>query len=316
MDEHAAWRRRQLLRWYSRHRRELPWRAAPGERPHPYRVWVSEIMLQQTRVSAAIPFYERFLERFPDVPALSRAPASAVLAAWSGLGYYRRARRLHAAAQQVLARHGGRLPADMAALRGLPGIGAYTAGAIASIAFGWSVPAVDGNARRIASRLQASPLSLARATAFWTAALPLRRAGEFNQAIMDLGANVCLPRAPRCPQCPLRRRCRGPLAAAPKPRPQRAVVRHYVLARRGGKLWLRQRPGAAAQMPGLWELPSTPRAAGEALATLRHSITDTRITAHVYAGARALGAGKWFTPADARAAPLTGLTRKILQRQL
>lgn len=305
-----------LLRWYARHRRDLPWRARPGQTPDPYRVWISEVMLQQTRVVAAAPYYQRFLRRFPSLAALARADPDAVLAAWSGLGYYRRARHLHAAACLLAARHGGRFPPTLEAVRALPGIGDYTAAAILSIACGQPLAAVDGNGWRIARRLSGRPLTLPAARAFWTAALAPRRPGDSNQAVMDLGALVCLPRAPHCPACPLRALCRtrGPGPDRPRP-PLQAVVEHYGLAWRRGRCWLVQRPPDAAQLAGLWELPPAPPHA-PLLARLSHAITTRRITACVHQLPPPTGAGLWMSPEEALAAPLTGLTRKILRRLL
>lgn len=309
--------RRQLLRWYGRHRRALPWRAPPGKRAEGYRVWVSEIMLQQTRVAAVIPYYQRFLQRYPDAAALARAPEADVLAAWSGLGYYRRARQLQAAAQMIVARHGGRFPMEYAAARALPGVGDYTAGAILSIAGGVPLPAVDGNGLRIACRMAGGTLTLTAARRLWARWLAPRRPGEFNQAVMDLGATVCTPRAPRCEACPLRQVCRsrgGACTAAPRP-VTHALAINYGWLRRGGRIWLCQRPATAAQMPGLWELPAAPAYKGATpLLTLRHTITNSRITARVYRLRAPAAAGRWWTREQALQAPLTGLARKMLLR--
>ncbi|HJU17036.1 MAG TPA: A/G-specific adenine glycosylase, partial [Stellaceae bacterium] len=200
-----------LLAWYDRHRRDLPWRAPPGGRPDPYRVWLSEIMLQQTTVTAVAPYFDRFTARWPDISALAAAPLDAVLQEWQGLGYYARARNLHACARMVAARHGGLFPADPAALSALPGIGAYTAAAIAAIAFGRPVAAVDGNAERVLARLYGvgEPLPAARTHLKTLAAalVPRDRPGDFAQALMDLGATICTPRRPRCVLCPWRTGC-------------------------------------------------------------------------------------------------------------
>jgi|SRR6185312_3886293 len=310
--------RRALLGWYDRNRRVLPWRAAPGERADPYAVWISEIMLQQTRVTAAIPYYQRFLHRFPDAAALGAAAEAEVLAAWSGLGYYRRARQLHQAAQQIVALHRGVFPLDPEAARALPGIGAYTAGAILSIAGNLRLPAVDGNVVRIAERLCGCDLTLHRVRELAAAWLAPRRPGDFNQALMDLGATVCTPRQPACGSCPLRSWCASREAARPS-RQRPAAIRvelHYTLARRGDKVFLRQRPADAAQMAGMWELPEAQAAPrGESLGVFRHAITTRAIRAHVYAGA-ARGAGRWMDPAETGEQPLTGLSRKILHRLL
>ena len=208
-----ARRRRALLAWYDRHRRTLPWRARQGERADPYRVWLSEIMLQQTTVRAVAPYYARFLARWPDVRALAAAPLDDVLKAWAGLGYYARARNLHACARAVVERHGGSVPGDEAALRALPGIGDYTAAAIAAIAFDLPASPVDGNIERVVARLFAveEPLPGAkpRLRQLARAMTPQRRAGDFAQAMMDLGATICSPKKPACALCPWNESCVG-----------------------------------------------------------------------------------------------------------
>jgi len=202
-----------LLAWYDRHRRALPWRALPGQILDPYRVWLSEIMLQQTTVTAVKPYYERFLARFPTVEALAQAPQEAVMQAWAGLGYYSRARNLHACAKMVVAVHGGRFPAEEKALLFLPGIGAYTAGAIAAIAFDRVAVAVDGNVERVMSRLHAVteplPGSKPLIRELTLAMVPHDRPGDFAQALMDLGATICTPKKPACVICPLASPCRA-----------------------------------------------------------------------------------------------------------
>lgn len=316
---------RRLLVWYRRHRRDLPWRA-PENAGDAYRIWVAEVMLQQTQVAVVIPYYERFVRTFPSVAALARAPEAEVLAAWSGLGYYRRARSLHAAARAIVEFHGGIVPLTYAALTALPGVGAYTAGAVLSIAAGQPVAAVDGNVIRIVSRLNGRRLTAREVTAQVLAWLPPRHAGDFNQALMDVGATICLPRQPQCGRCPLRLRCQAKAELPPlRPRPvRRRVERHYILIRRGARVYLRQRPATAARLPGLWELPmpAEPPTAPP-LATLRHSITNHAITASVYAvGAQDLEQemagerGCWFTRGEVAALPLTGLARKILRTTL
>jgi A/G-specific adenine glycosylase len=201
-----------LLQWYDRHARDLPWRISPaarrrGARPDPYRVWLSEIMLQQTRVETVDGYWRRFVARWPDLPALAAAPVEAVLQEWAGLGYYSRARNLAACASDVLSRHGGRFPADETALRALPGIGDYTAAAIAAIAFDLPAAAVDGNVARVIGRLAARDLTRTAARAAVAALVPGDRPGDFTQAMMDLGSSICTPRKPRCPQCPLAPAC-------------------------------------------------------------------------------------------------------------
>jgi len=201
--------RRRLLGWYTRHRRTLPWRGVQD----PYSVLVSEIMLQQTQVSRVLHFYPRFLARYPTLEDLAAAPADAVRESWSGLGYYARARNLHAAAQAIVADRGGRVPRRVEDLRRLPGIGRYTAGAVASLAFGEPVPAVDTNAARVLARafgVRGRKGNARRERRLWSLAarlVPLARAADWNQALMDLGATVCTARTPRCPRCPVRRVC-------------------------------------------------------------------------------------------------------------
>ena len=256
-----------LLVWYDRHRRVLPWRAAPGMRADPYRVWLSEIMLQQTTVQAVKPYYERFLALFPDVATLAQAPRETVMQAWAGLGYYSRARNLHACAQEVVARHGGVFPADEAALRALPGIGVYTAAAIAAIAFDIRAAAVDGNVERVVSRLTAleQPLPAAKPQIRATveAILPSTRSGDFAQAMMDLGATICTPRRPACALCPWMSACVArqqglqelfPRKEKKKPRETRYGVA-FVAERSDGAVLLRTRApqgllGGMAEPPG------------------------------------------------------------------
>ncbi|MGZ4838901.1 MAG: A/G-specific adenine glycosylase [Terriglobales bacterium] len=311
-----------LLRWFASERRSLPWRA----KRDPYRIWISEIMLQQTRVGAVQERYAEFLRRFPDVNRLAAARPQDVLAAWSGLGYYRRARSLHAAARIIVRDHAGRLPATAETLRSLPGIGRYTAAAIASIAFGEPCAAVDGNVERVLRRIlawrkQALPQ-------LWNAAQQLlspRAPGDFNQAMMELGATLCLPRQPRCDLCPLRRLCatRGPLERRAMSPRKSAEVTHG-LACRAGRVYLVRRDDRQSLMPGMWELPQLPNAdgsrdgapdGGSADFTLRHSITVTDYTIHIcrIKTARA-PRGRWFSLEQAAALPLTGLTRRVFRR--
>jgi A/G-specific adenine glycosylase len=258
-----------LLAWYDRERRHLPWRAGPGERPDPYRVWLSEIMLQQTTVKAVAPRYADFLRRWPDVAALARAELGEVLAAWAGLGYYARARNLHACAQVVVERHGGSFPATEAELRKLPGIGAYTAAAIAAIAFGARATPVDGNIERVVARFFAvtTPLPEAKAEirALADSLTPDDRAGDFAQAMMDLGATICTPRRPACGLCPVRPDCSGhaqglaaelPYREEKAARPVRRGVA-FVAFREDGSLLLRERP-LKGLLGGMLEVPSSP----------------------------------------------------------
>ncbi len=257
-----------LLAWYDRHRRKLPWRAATGVSADPYRVWLSEIMLQQTTVKAVAPYYARFLARWPDIEALAAAPLDEVLRAWAGLGYYARARNLHACARAVVERHGGELPASETALRALPGIGAYTAAAIAAIAFDQPASPVDGNIERVVARLYAvdTPLPAAKPeiARLAQALTPLRRAGDFAQAMMDLGATLCSPKTPACALCPWRENCaahrRGEAELFPRRVPKReGILRRgaaFVVQRSDGCLLLRTRP-AKGLLGGMTEVPTT-----------------------------------------------------------
>ena len=262
----------------------MAWR----ETPDPYRIWVSEIMLQQTRVETVAPYYERFLRKFPDVESLARAPMDAVLKEWEGLGYYSRARNLHRAAGIVVARHAGAVPRTVEALEALPGIGRSTAGAIAAIAYGADVPILDANARRVVARLFAVEgdfRSSAVEKVLWERSAALVRKGRGRDtalAMMDLGALVCLPGAPRCGACPLRSRCssflRGLQGSIPPKRARKILPHHDVVAavfRRGdGALFLMRRP-ADGLLGGLWAFPSGRRLPGETLeGALRRSIRE------------------------------------------
>jgi len=257
-----------LLAWYDRHRRVLPWRAPPGRRADPYRVWLSEIMLQQTTVKAVAPYYARFLARWNDVRALAAAPLGDVLKAWAGLGYYARARNLHACARALVERHGGKFPAREAALRDLPGIGAYTAAAIAAIAFDEPASPVDGNIERVIARLYAvtTPLPAAKAeiSRLAQALTPARRTGDFAQAMMDLGATICTPKHPACALCPWSQSCtahlRGEAETLPRRVPKReGVLRRgaaFVARRADGFVLMRTRP-ARGLLGGMTEVPTT-----------------------------------------------------------
>jgi A/G-specific adenine glycosylase len=257
-----------LLAWYDRHRRELPWRAAAGVTPDPYRVWLSEIMLQQTTVKTVAPYFLRFIERWPTIEALAAAPLEDVLKAWAGLGYYARARNLHACARAVVERHGGRFPASEAALAELPGIGPYTAGAIAAIACGARAAALDGNAERVMTRLfaveQELPAARPQLRALTLKLVPRRRAGDFAQALMDLGAGICTPKRPACAICPWTAACaarrRGDPEAFPrKVRKRAGELRRgaaFVVLRADGRVLLRSRP-AQGLLGGMTEVPTT-----------------------------------------------------------
>jgi A/G-specific adenine glycosylase len=263
-----------LLAWYDRERRILPWRAAPGERQDPYRVWLSEIMLQQTTVKAVLPRYADFLRRWPDVRALATAELDQVLAAWAGLGYYARARNLHACAREVVGRFGGSFPRTEAELRTLPGIGGYTAAAIAAIAYGARTTPIDGNIERVVARVFAvtTPLPAAKAEIRALAAdlTPAERTGDFAQAMMDLGATLCSPRRPACGPCPLVSGCAGRAQGLAEVLPYREekVVRPtrrghaFVALREDGAVLLRERP-LKGLLGGMLETPSSPWTEGD-----------------------------------------------------
>src|SRR3954471_23332049 len=255
---------RRLLRWYERARRDLPSRAVGADgRPDPYHVLVSEAMLQQTQVATVIPYFNRFVARFPTFADLAAADEQEVLRLWQGLGYYSRARNLRAAARRVVEEFGGRLPRDVEQLRSLPGIGRYTAGAIASIAFGRRAPILDGNVVRVlcrTDRVTADPREKGTQTVLWARAeaiLPKSRLGDFNSALMELGALVCTPRAPQCLICPVREHCRAENPESlPVKKPRRKTVEleeDCAWIVQGGKLLLEQQTGP--RWKGLWKLP-------------------------------------------------------------
>jgi len=344
---------RKLAAWYSLHRRRLPWR----ETRDPYRIWVSEVMLQQTQVATVVPYYRRFLRRFPSLRALAAARVEEVLSAWSGLGYYRRARALHAAAREVVDRLGGEIPADPSLLRRLPGVGGYTAGALASIAFGLPEPALDGNSQRVLSRLLAlggDPRSPVNRRVMEEAARRLLEngvPGDINQALMELGARICLPVSPRCDACPVgkdcRARARGLQSVLPETsrgRPTVGMEAAVAIIRRG-KSYLMIRRDGENLMTGLWEFPGgflnpgedarkglarigrerlgaalRPR---EKIASLQQAITYRRVKVGAYratlseplpAAPGARGAVRWVRPADLRGLPHGSATRRILEK--
>lgn len=256
-----------LLKWYAQNARELPWR----EDTDAYRVWVSEIMLQQTRVEAVKPYFRRFMEALPDIQALAEAPEETLLKLWEGLGYYSRVRNLQRAAKLVMERHGGILPSDMKELRALPGIGPYTAGAIASIAYGAAEPAVDGNVLRVLARLSGSDLDIAQPATRAAAEkvvrdmIPADNSGVFNQALMELGACVCLPNAaPRCAQCPVATLCRAHIEGRETELPVRSqkaprrIEEHTVFVLRKHSCVAVRKRSASGLLAGLWELPNLP----------------------------------------------------------
>lgn len=304
-----------LLAWYDEHARDLPWRKSRD----PYRVWLSEVMLQQTRVAAVIEHYHEFLRRFPTVEKLAAARQSSVLAAWSGLGYYRRARMLHAAAKVIARKLRGTFPSTAQGWRELPGIGRYTAAAIASIAFGEAVAVVDGNVERVLQRVFGKALSSPQVWQVAEDLLDYARPGDFNQAMMELGATVCTPRAPACLTCPVLDTCatRGELAGVAQKSPQKKREIHYALHCRDSQVFLAQRPQSASLMPGMWELPETeaPSNHGKPIFSVKHSITTTDYTVRVWDGSsRAIARGKWIPLSRLTRLPLTGLARKILRR--
>ncbi len=340
--------RRRLLAWYDCHRRDLPWRARPRERADPYRVWLSEIMLQQTTVAAVCPYFTAFMARWPTVRELAAADLDAVLVAWQGLGYYARARNLHACARQVAASADGRFPDTEAALRQLPGVGAYTAAAIAAIAFDRPTVPVDGNALRVLSRLAAvaTPLPDARHSIEDLARqlTPPRRAGDLAQALMDLGATLCTPRRPRCDACPWAADCRAfgqgrpeayPVKAPKAVRPLRRGVAFWT--RRGdGAVLLRRRPPQGL-LGGMMEIPSTEwRAtawtAAEAARSaplaahwrplagmVTHVFTHFRLELEILSGAasgRAPAGALWCRIADLDGQALPTVMRKVIRHAL
>jgi A/G-specific adenine glycosylase len=303
--------RKSLLAWYDASRRDLPWRHTQN----PYRIWVSEVMLQQTRVAAVLLHYEKFLQKFSTVDKLARARESAVLAQWSGLGYYRRARNLHAAARVIVDARGGLFPTSSEVWRTLPGIGRYTSAAIASIAFNEPVAVVDGNVERVLSRLLSG--KQAQSDVWTTAArfLDITRPGDFNQAMMELGALVCLPADPLCTACPVRRFCRTRGRGKSNGRKGRQYKREitYTLTRHADSVLLVQRSKQDRLMPAMWELPQIDSAdSGGRLFSVKHSITVTDFTVHVVTAKS--NRGRWVRISRLQQLPITGLTRKILRK--
>ncbi len=263
-----------LLAWYAKHQRDLPWRR---DAQNPYRVWISEILLQQTQVTTAIPYYKRFLARFPSVHALANARLDTVLKTWEGAGYYARARNLHRAAKEIVSRFGGKIPCTVEELGTLPGIGRYTAGAIASIAFNQDAPVLDGNVTRVLCRyfnINADPKRTETQNRLWKLAeelIPRGRAGKFNQAIMDLGATICTPRNPLCEKCPVNRTCAAkrlgiqdklPAKAKRKSKPHKQIGVGMIWK---GKKILIARRFDQDLLGGLWEFPGGHRERGESL---------------------------------------------------
>jgi A/G-specific adenine glycosylase len=343
--------RRALLSWYRRSRRDLPWRRSRD----PYRIWLSETMLQQTRVETVVPYYERFLARFPDLRALATADTEDVLAEWAGLGYYGRARNLQTAARQVVEEWGGVMPDDVEGLRSLKGVGRYTAGAVASIAFDRPAPVVDGNVTRVLTRLleiREDVRSAPVVRRLWEEAEALARGrspGDLNQALMELGATVCKPRAPLCEVCPIAAHCRAlesgdPEAIPvkrPRPKPKRLEAAAVFLERRGKALAVRRPPRGL--LGGLWELPggelrkkekaeeglvrSVRERVGltlsgtEKLGTVRHVFSHRDLHLHVYRARGASGrvrlagfdAHRWIPPARLSELPQSAVMGKALR---
>ena len=305
-----------LYSWYQQHHRPLPWRT----RPTPYRTAVAEFMCQQTRIATVIPYYQRWMKLFPGWPQLARASASRVLRMWEGLGYYRRARFLHSLARAVIRLPGRDLPPDPDSLRKLPGIGDYTAGAIASIAFGRPAPAFDGNVARVLGRLSARHGKMSDLAALRDLAgriVPHRNPGLHNQALMELGALVCLPKNPRCPECPLEKSClsrkRLPAASRLKPAPTR-LEENILLVRQGARIWLTS-THPAGRWRGLSLLPTThQKPCGQPFLKIDYPFTRYHIHAAVFLVRRPPTKlpGKWFTSAQLRRTTLPTPHRKIL----
>ena len=332
--------RRKLLRWYDQHRRDLPWRRTRD----PYAIWIAETMLQQTQVATVTPYYERFLRELPTVHALDRAPLSRVLALWSGLGYYRRAENLKKSAREIVRKYGGHLPDSYDALLALPGVGAYTAGALMSIAFQRPYPAIDGNAHRVLHRLF-TPKNDKELRQAATLLVPRARPGYFNQGLMELGATICIPKDPRCPRCPLAAHCAARAVGRQAKNfriKKSALIRDIewplAILRRDRKVLLRQRL-ADGLLAGLWEFPGAERTPRESLrhslasqlpklsrklqrqhriGEFRHSITNRKIRAPVYLIDLPGGMNcrlpnrrwRWISPASLQEFPVSSMTFK------
>jgi A/G-specific adenine glycosylase len=303
--------RRALTRWYENAKRDLPWRRTRD----PYNIWISEIMLQQTRVAAVIPYYERFLAAFPDAEALAREPETQVLTMWSGLGYYSRARNLQKAAQQIVS--AGGFPSQYDSIRELAGVGDYTAAAVSSIAFGLPHAAVDGNVRRVIVRLLNQNDAEIQAEA--DRLLDRSDPGRWNQALMELGAMVCLPRSPRCGECPLAEHCKarrhGNQEELPSQRVKPSPIRLekiLLVIRRGERILL----VPSSRVKGFWDLPESFKGVrqGKVLGDFYHTITYRRYHFTVRkASARKIPQGSiWWDPAQTRIVPLSTTTRKVL----
>jgi A/G-specific adenine glycosylase len=338
--------RRRLLKWYDRDRRDLPWRVKPGQSglPDPYHVLVSETMLQQTQVATVIPYYRRFLEEFSTIEDLAEASEQRVLRLWQGLGYYSRARNLHAAAKTMVSQHGAQIPSQVEDLIRLPGIGRYTAGAIASIAFNRPAPILDGNVTRVLCRLdgiQTDSRTSGTSRELWTRAtelVPAGRPGDFNSALMELGATVCTHRSPRCPLCPVQNQCiaanLGIQDDIPPSRksPPVPVFRRYTYCIRHKNHWLLEQRPSRGRWASMWQFITcdkpNPRAFGmkmrdiQPLTTLRHTLTHRRYEFQVFQSSVANRNGhtsesrRWLTLADLEEYPLPGPHLKIRQMLL
>jgi A/G-specific adenine glycosylase len=326
--------RRKLLRWYDLYQRDLPWRKTND----PYRIWISEVMLQQTRVGAMIPYYHNFLRRFPTMARLARSSEKELLACWSGLGYYSRARNLRNAAKIIVETHDGKFPREVETALALPGVGKYTAAAVLSIAYGRPLPVVDGNVARVLARLfvvAEHPKTNEGSKAMWRLAselLSVRRPGDFNQAMMELGATVCLPRDPECGRCPIQAHCRaslrGEVVRFPLTRAKPAtILRRFVAAvarDNEGRVLLVRRRGDDKWLRGFWQLPMwepnrEPPPPGlalrELLGTVRHTITENRLEIAVFRASFRGGVreeSRWLSLAEFRTFPVTTISRKAL----
>ena len=338
-----------LLAWYAKNARRLPWRGQPD----PYLVLVSEIMLQQTRVETVIPYFQKWIEQFPDITSLANTDQGTVLSAWEGLGYYSRARSLHKAAKVILEKYGGEIPGDLEGLRSLPGVGPYTAAAVASIAFGKDVPALDGNIRRVLARVfnveepARSPQGERRLLELAQGNLPPGQAGEFNQALMDLGALICTPRNPDCPNCPVASHCQARELGIQEERPvlePRPSTPHYdvtaAVIHRNGSVLIAKRPQSGL-LGGMWEFPGGKVQEGEDLASClrreiqeelgvdvevgehlgvyQHGYTHFKVTLHAFACSLVEGVPqpiaadeiRWVRPEDLKNYPMGKIDRRI-----